>query len=124
MKKTIFLILSAVIILSVIVGCRNKIGNDQATSTTTVPTSPPTTDAIPEASVFPDPTVASGNGPIDETQQNTKNQTASKGATENGSKSSVSKPNTADSGNTRSGTIDSTSKYGNAESNSTRNNTR
>lgn len=64
MKKANALLLAALITLLTVSGCRSKPNDNKTPSTTTVPTTMPTTMATTEA---PDPTIASGNGPIDET---------------------------------------------------------
>lgn len=84
MKKNILLFLSAILLISALSGCRGKPNDNQTPSTTTAPTI--MTTEMTEAAPQPDPTVASGNGPIDPTE-------AKNGITENaaGSESNASR---------------------------------
>lgn len=79
MKKHFSLLIAVMLILTLSTGCRSR-GNDNKTpSTTTAPTTIPTTQAATEAA---DPTIASGNGPIDETSSVTESSTTTNAATD------------------------------------------
>lgn len=65
MKKIPALLLTAILVCTFAVGCRSKANDNSTPSQTTAVTTMPTTAAIPETTVSTDPTIDSGNGPID-----------------------------------------------------------
>lgn len=64
MKKTYSIVLAALLTAAALAGCRSKPNDNKTPSTTTVPTTMPTTQATTQPA---DPTIPSGNGPIDGT---------------------------------------------------------